>query len=138
MCHEGRNMPTPTTPPSKVRRALRTLGSDIQDARKRRALSMETVADRAFTSRKTLQRIEQGDHGVSVGIYASVLNALGLLDGLAALADPVNDKIGMELASANLPQRVRSKKPRINQQRVRSKKVAPKKDGNDKDGSDNK
>jgi len=131
-------MPTPTTPPSKVRRALRTLGGDIQDARKRRALSMETVADRAFTSRKTLQRIEQGDHGVSVGIYASVLNALGLLDGLATLADPVNDEIGMELASANLPQRVRSKKPRINQQRVRSKKVAPKKDGNDKDGSDNK
>jgi len=110
MYHEGINMPTPTTPPSRVRRALRTLGSDIRDARKRRALSMETVADRAFTSRKTLQRIEQGDHGVSVGIYASVLNALGLLDQLAALADPANDEIGMELANANLPQRIRSKK----------------------------
>lgn len=103
-------MPTPTTPPSRVRRALRTLGNDIRDARKRRALSMETVADRAFTSRKTLQRIEKGDHGVSIGIYAAVLNALGLLDGLSALADPANDDIGMELASANLPKRVRSKK----------------------------
>jgi len=103
-------MPTPTTPPNKVRRALRTLGNDIRDARKRRSLSMETVADRAFTSRKTLQRIEQGDHGVSVGIYASVLNALGLLDRLAALADPVNDEVGMGLANAKLPQRVRSKK----------------------------
>lgn len=110
MYHEGGNMPTPTTPPGKVRRALRVLGSDIRDARKRRALSMETVADRAFTSRKTLQRIEQGDHGVSVGIYASVLNALGLLDRLAALADPANDEIGMGLANANLPQRIRSKK----------------------------
>jgi len=66
--------------------------------------------DRAFTSRKTLQRIEQGDHGVSVGIYASVLNARGLRDRLAALADPANDEIGMELAKANLLQRVRSKK----------------------------
>ena len=109
MYHEGSIMPTPTTPPSKVRRALRTLGSDIRDARKRRALSMETVADRAFTSRKTLQRIEQGDHGVGIGIYASVINALGLLDRLAELADPSNDVIGMELANASLPKRVRSK-----------------------------
>jgi len=102
-------MPTPTTPPARVRRALRTLGNDIRDARKRRSLSMETVANRAFTSRKTLQRVENGDHGVSIGIYAAVLNALGLLDGLAALADPANDDVGMGLASANLPKRVRSK-----------------------------
>lgn len=124
-------MPTPTTPPSKVRRTLRTLGNDIRDARKRRALSMQTVADRAFTSRKTLQRIEQGDFSVSVGIYASVLNALGLLDSLAALADPANDDIGMELANANLPQRVRTKKPQKNSQRVQSKKAAPKQDSSD-------
>lgn len=110
MSLDGNNMPTPTTPPSRVRRALRTLGNDIRDARKRRALSMETVAERAFTSRKTLQRIEKGEHGVSIGIYAAVLNALSLLDGLAALADPANDDIGMELASANLPKRVRPKK----------------------------
>jgi len=109
MGHEGCIMPTPTTPPSRVRRALRTLGNDIRDARKRRSLSMETVAERSFTSRKTLQRIEQGDYGVSIGIYASVLHALGLLDGLAALADPANDSIGMGLASANLPKRVRKK-----------------------------
>ena len=102
-------MPTPTTPPSRVRRALRTLGKDIKDARKRRGLSMETIAERAFTSRKTLQRIEQGDHGVSIGIYAAVLNALGLLDGLATLADPAHDEVGMDLASANLPKRVRQK-----------------------------
>ena len=102
-------MPTPVTPPSKVRQALRKLGQDIRNARKRRALSMETIADRAFTSRKTLQRIEEGDHGVSIGIYASVLNALGLVDGLAALADPTNDKLGMELSNANLPKRVRKK-----------------------------
>ncbi len=112
-------MPTPTTPPSKVRRALRTLGNDIRDARKRRALSMETVANRAFTSRKTLQRIEEGDYGVSIGLYATVLNALGLLDGLAVLADPANDDIGMGLANANLPKR------------VRSKNCGPKKDGNE-------
>ena len=102
-------MPTPTTPPSAVRRALRKLGRDIADARKRRGLTMETVAERAFTTRKTLARVEAGDHGVSMGIYASVLNALGLLDGLGDLADPVNDGLGQSLSSASLPKRVRSK-----------------------------
>ncbi|NND73200.1 MAG: helix-turn-helix transcriptional regulator [Rhodothermales bacterium] len=101
-------MPTPTTPPNAVRRTLRKLGHDIKDARKRRGLSMEIVADRAFTSRKTLGRIEEGDHGVSIGIYASVLQALGLLDGLGDLADPSNDALGMSLASAGLPKRVRT------------------------------
>lgn len=70
---------------------------------------METVAERACTSRKTLQRVEAGDYGVSIGIFASVLHALGLLDGLAALAAPSNDEAGKALASASLPKRVRNK-----------------------------
>ena len=101
-------MPTPITPPNAVRRALRKLGQDIRDARKRRSLSMEIVADRAFTSRKTLKRIEDGDYGVSIGLYASVLHALGLLDGLGDLAGPSNDTLGMSLASADLPKRIRT------------------------------
>ncbi len=71
---------------------------------------METVADRAFTTRKTLARVEEGDHGVSIAIYAAVLNALGLLDGLGELADPMNDPVGQSLASADLPKRVRPKR----------------------------
>lgn len=102
-------MPTSTTPPSAVRRTLHKLGHDISDARKRRGLTMETVASRAFTSRKTLARVEAGDHAVSMGIYASVLNALTLLDKLGEVADPVNDPLGQSLASADLPRRVRTK-----------------------------
>lgn len=103
-------MPTPTMPPLVVRRALRKLGSDIADARKRRGLTMETVARRAFTTRKTLARVEDGDHGVGIGIYASVLHALGLLDGLGDLADPGNDEVGLLLSAADLPKRVRPKR----------------------------
>jgi transcriptional regulator with XRE-family HTH domain len=65
-----------------VRRTLRKLALDIREARLRRGLPAEVVAGRAFTSRPTLRRIEQGDTGVSIGIYAAVLHALGLLDGL--------------------------------------------------------
>jgi hypothetical protein len=42
---------------------------------------MSVVAERAFTSRATLQRVEEGDPGVGIGIYAAVLYALGLLKG---------------------------------------------------------
>jgi hypothetical protein len=48
---------------------------------------------------------------VSMGIYAAVLQALGLLDGLLAVADPARDTVGQSLATAALPQRVRL--PRI-------------------------
>ena len=102
-------MPTPHQPSAAVRRALRKLGADIQDARRRRKLPMAIVAERAFTSRSTLQKIEAGDTNVSVGIYAGVLQALGLLDGLSQVADISNDSVGHALASADLPKRVRLK-----------------------------
>lgn len=68
---------------------------------------MKVVAERAFTSRATLQRVEQGDPGVGIGIYASVLQALGLLEGLGQIADVTNDAAGQALAAAALPQRIR-------------------------------
>lgn len=100
-------MPTPHAPSAGVRRALRKLGADIHDARRRRRLTMAVIAERAFTSRATLQRIEAGDPGVSIGIYAAVLQALGLLDGLLEVADATRDMVGQSLATAALPQRVR-------------------------------
>jgi len=100
-------MPTPHTPPAGVRRALRKFGSDIHDARRRRRLTMAVIAERAFTSRATLQRVEAGDPEVSIGIYAAVLQALGLRDGLRGVADAARDTVGQSLATAALPQRVR-------------------------------
>lgn len=66
---------------------------------------MQTVADRARTTRTTLTRIERGDPAVAIGIYSSVLNVLGLLDGLAMLADVANDRVGVELEASRLPRR---------------------------------
>ena len=107
MISEDYIMPTPHFPSSAVKRVLRKLGADLREARQRRRLTMAVVAERAFTSRATLQRIEAGDPGVSMGIYAAVLQALGLLDGLNQLADPAQDEIGKALSSAELPKRVR-------------------------------
>lgn len=104
-------MPTPNYPSAAVRKTLAKLGADIRDARRRR-LPMAVVADRAFTSRSTLQRIEQGDPAVSMGIYAAVLQALGLLEGLGQLADPAVDTVGQAMADESLPRRVRLKPPK--------------------------
>jgi len=103
-------MPTPHNPPAAARRALRKLGADIHDARRRRRLPMAIVAERAFTSRSTLQKIEAGDANVSIGIYAAVLQALGLLDGLGQIADISNDSVGQALATAELPKRAHLKR----------------------------
>ncbi len=72
---------------------------------------MAVVAERAFTSRSTLQKVEAGDANVGIGIYAAVLQALGLLDGLGEIAGISRDSVGQALASAELPKRVRLKRP---------------------------
>ena len=103
-------MTTPHHPSAAVRQALSKLGADIRDARRRRGLPMAIVADRAFTSRSTLQRIEEGDHAVSIGIYAAVLQSLGLLEALGKVADPASDSVGQALASEALPKRIHLKR----------------------------
>ena len=100
-------MPTPHYPPAAARRTLRELGADIREARLRRRLTMSIIAERAFTSRATLQRIEQGDPRVGMGIYASVLHALGLLEGLRRTAHVSRDEVGQALAAEDLPLRAR-------------------------------
>lgn len=107
-------MPTPHLPSIAVRRALKKLGSDLREARLRRGLPADVVASRAFTTRPTLRRIEAGDPGVGIGIYAAVLQAMDMLDGVAALADPVNDKTGQLLSAAALPERARIKRRKTN------------------------
>lgn len=102
-------MPTPHRVSVSTARAIRKLGSDLRDARLRRRLSMQVVADRARTTRATLTRIERGDPAVAIGLYGSVLNVLGLLDGLSMLADVATDRVGVELEASRLPHRTRKR-----------------------------
>ena len=103
-----------TTPPMPlpVKRALSKLGADIKSARLRRRITTTLMAERAFIARSTLQKVEQGDPGVSLGVYATVLFILGLNERIADLADVGSDSVGLQLEEARLPQRVRSSKPR--------------------------
>lgn len=108
-------MPRPQTAPTlpiPVRRALRKLGEDIRDARRRRRIPVAIMAERASISRTTLNKVEKGEPGVSIGTYATVLFALGLADRLAGLADASTDVVGLELEEEHLPQRIRRPRKR--------------------------
>lgn len=93
--------------PLPVQRALRKLGADIRDARRRRRITAEVLAQRVMTSHVTLAKVERGDPSVSIGIYATALFVLGLVDRLGALADASTDEVGLALDEERLPQRVR-------------------------------
>src|SRR6266508_5178318 len=84
-------------PPIPVRRALHKLGHDIRDARRRRRIPTALMAERASISRMTLNKVEKGDPGVSMGTYATVLFVLGMTARLDDLADPRHDSVGLSL-----------------------------------------
>ncbi len=106
--HGGRQgMPRTTPPlPLPVRRALKKLGSDIRDARRRRRIQTAVMADRLQISRPTLRKLEQGDPRVGMGSYATALYVLGLVERLGDLADIAYDSVGQQLASEELPHRI--------------------------------
>ncbi len=98
--------------PIPVTRALRKLGQDLRDARRRRRIPAAILAERASISRMTLNKIEKGDVGVYVGNYAAVLFALGLVNRIADLASSTHDTVGRELEEEQLPERIRISRPR--------------------------
>jgi hypothetical protein len=92
--------------PFPVKHALKKLGGDIADARRRRRIPTTLMAERAMISRATLSRVEKGSPQVSLGIYATVLFILGLHKRLADLADIRVDDIGLGLEEDRLPQKI--------------------------------
>lgn len=100
------------TLPIPVTRALRKLGQDMKDARRRRRIPTAIAAERASISKPTLFKVERGDPTVSVASYATVLFVLGMADRLGELAASRNDPVGLRLEEENLPQRIRSSRKR--------------------------
>lgn len=93
--------------PIPVIRVLHKLGKDISEARRKRKITLELMAERADLSRGTLSKIEKGDPTVSMGAYAASLFVLDLADKLAEIADAAVDTLGMQLLEEKLPKRVR-------------------------------
>jgi hypothetical protein len=83
--------------PPAAASALRKLGADLAVARLRRKESLASWAARMGTSVPTLMRMEAGETGVGIGLYATALWLMGRSGALADLAAPEHDRGALEL-----------------------------------------
>jgi hypothetical protein len=70
-------------------------------------MPMAYAAASASVSRSTLYKVERGDPGVSLGVYATVLLGYGMLERLEGLVDSRWDRVGLALEESRLPRRIR-------------------------------
>lgn len=90
-----------------VVRSLNRLGQAISQARRRRHLTQQDLADRIGTTASTLRRMEAGYPGTALVHFARALQVFGELAQLDQLLDTPQDTIGLTLMNEQLPQRVR-------------------------------
>ena len=97
--------------PAPAAKAVELLARDIVTARRRRRIPQRLLAQRMMVSLATVQRLERGEAGVSLGVVAAALWALGLVDRLAVLASPDQDTVGKGEELKRLPKRARVPRP---------------------------
>ncbi|ATS65874.2 MULTISPECIES: helix-turn-helix domain-containing protein [Xanthomonas] len=82
--------------PPSTSAALDKLGADLAVARLRRGESLRSWAGRMGVSVPTLQRLEAGDPGVSIGVVATALWLIQRDGELAKMASPEVDHGALE------------------------------------------
>lgn len=94
---------------NKAKEALKELGNQIRQARKRRMWTIAELANKIQVTAPTIIALEKGAPTVSVGVLAAVLWTLGLENELRHLSQ-LNDSEGTKLMNARLPKKIRTKK----------------------------
>jgi transcriptional regulator with XRE-family HTH domain len=90
----------------KINKAiLKQLGINIRNARLRRNITMESLAERSNISIPTLRAVERGNYSTSIGAYLNTLTSLGLEKDLAKVA--YKDDLGQTIMDANLGSRIK-------------------------------
>src|SRR5689334_5854343 len=108
--------------PPAVSRSLRSLGEDLAIARIRRKEPQRAWARRIGVSVPTLIRMERGDPGVSMGIYATALWLVGRLGAIEEAADPGSDRGAIEQDVREAAQRRAVRSAASAETRLRGKK----------------
>ncbi len=92
----------------RVQKTLKTLGQNINIARRRRRESQQQFAERMGISSGTLKRLEKGDPGIGIGHLAMAFLALGELHRLDNILDCSTDELGLMIDLEALPKRIRT------------------------------
>ena len=81
---------------------LKIMGEQIKEARLRREISAELVAERASLSRATVWAVEKGSPSVAIGAYVAVLHAISGIDKdlLLVARDEMLEKTFLEIGRA--------------------------------------
>ena len=89
-------------------KAIAQLGDDLKTARLRRRWSQKDMARLMGVSISTVQHMEKGEPGVSIGTIAMAFLCLNVLEKLSDLLQPSTDELAMIMDRMHLPKRVRS------------------------------
>jgi len=99
--------------PEIVTAQLTKLGHDLELARKRRGMSKSEFAARMMVNRKTVDRLEEGDPSVSIGIVATAFWVLGLQKRLGEVISPERDEVALQDDIRKLPRDFRKTSKRL-------------------------
>lgn len=85
----------------------RDIGENISLYRRMNRIPATQLAERANISADTLNRLEHGDPGVSLGAFLSVCRVLGLDNFIIDATEPSNTDFGRAQLERGVPRRVR-------------------------------
>jgi transcriptional regulator with XRE-family HTH domain len=100
--------PSRSSLPQEAVSSLLRLGEHLALARVRRKQSQREWAGRIGISVPTLIRMERGDPGVGIGIYATALWMMGRANALSDIAAPEHDRGALEVEVRNATTRLRA------------------------------
>jgi transcriptional regulator with XRE-family HTH domain len=99
-----------STPPYPVEQALKRLGGNLREARLRRNMTIEEIAEKIGTGPRPVSDAEKGKASTSAAVYMALLWAYDLLDQMFEVADPAWDKEGLALSLSRKRARGKEKK----------------------------
>jgi len=91
----AKNSLSKTALSSDCLRILSELGERIRFARKRRGMTLADLSAKMMSSSATVQRMEKGDAGISLGVLMSCLMCLGLEKDMEKVAAVETDTVAL-------------------------------------------
>ena len=98
--------------PPQAAQAIAALGHNLALARLRRKESLRSWALRMGVAVRTVQRMEKGDPGVGMGVYALALWTMGRSQDLAQMGLPEHDMGALDLELQAAQKRGHATKPK--------------------------